>query len=78
MSAVASRRLRDGKPVVSGVGARLTKGGLRADVLFVSHPVRAGRLALLLMSGDGARRVTVRVPALEVGARADATLEVSE
>lgn len=72
-----SRRERDGKPLVSGVGARVTKRGVRVDVLHVAAPVRAGRLRTYLHTRDTRESVTVLVPALKAGAYQDCTLEVA-
>jgi hypothetical protein len=80
VSALRSARERDGRPVLSGLGARLTKRGLRVEVLVVTHPVKPGKVRMELHDGGVVtKRVTITVasPGLEPGFYQGSTLEVA-
>jgi hypothetical protein len=77
MAFVRSRALAgDGRPRVTGVGARLTRRGLRVHVLHVAERTRAGRARCYLETNAGREPVTIILPRLEVGAYLHSTLEV--
>lgn len=73
----SARVLGDGKPVLTGVGARVTRRGLRVDVLYAAARVRAGKVRLSLHAGGRPKHLTiVLAEGLEPGAYETTTLEV--
>ena len=72
----SARLAADGKPALTGVGAHLTKRGVRVHVLHVAERLRAGRARCFLHTPTGQEPVTLILPRLEAGAYQNSTLEV--
>lgn len=79
MAAVRSARERDGRPILSGVGARYARRKARVtiDVLVITHKLPAGSVRLELHSDAGITRLSVFGEGLKPGRYANATLEVT-
>lgn len=71
------RTLVDGKPTLTGIGARVTRRGLRVDILHAAGRVRAGKVRVTVHT-DPTQHLTVVLPeGLAPGAYQDTTLEVA-
>ncbi len=71
-------RPRSKRPDILGFAASVEEGRLRAPLLIVTRATRAKKLSAALVDADGVHTpITVRWPALAVGAHKNQTLEVT-